>query len=199
LGHHADQRLQTLWHRHGAEAFEWSIHMLLPTDVIDDQYRVRVRMLLFALQHKDLQSALTINEPERLLAYASHHQSHLVNYYADNSTYQDYHYSHMRDLLKVPRTIRGRLSGVYSFERHEPAEIYIGESVDIGVRWRDHIRGFLDGTHHNAQATASWSTTSPKQWKFKVLEVCSENRLAREAEWIERYRARGNYAILNHS
>ena len=64
-------------------------------------------------------------------------------------------------------------SGVYSIEEVSTGRKYIGSSVDIRKRWREHKRQLESGTHHSKFLQRCWSKRGPENFTFKLLLICA--------------------------
>jgi len=65
---------------------------------------------------------------------------------------------------------------------------YIGQSIDIKHRWKDHIFLLKNGTAHNAHLQNAWNKYGEYNFLFEVIDVCSVEMLVdREDYWINFY------------
>jgi len=72
--------------------------------------------------------------------------------------------------------------GVYAIEIG--GRIYIGSSVDISIRWKQHIRSLANGTHHSVKLQRSFNKHGNPE--FTVVELCDESvLLEREQYWLD--------------
>jgi len=79
--------------------------------------------------------------------------------------------------------------GVYKITNKKTDEIYIGQSVNIADRWKNHIKCGLgidasstNTLYNNMQETGVWNFT------FELLEKCSREKLnEKERFWIDMY------------
>lgn len=60
--------------------------------------------------------------------------------------------------------------GIYSIQNKVTGQRYIGESVDISKRWRDHINAFNRNTHSNHSLQSAWNKFGKDNIEFTVLE-----------------------------
>ena len=75
-----------------------------------------------------------------------------------------------------------KVSGIYRIELGN-GNFYIGSSVNLAKREREHKNGLLRGKHRNRIVQNCWNKYGVFQ--FMVLEVCEiPNLLAREQKWI---------------
>lgn len=79
--------------------------------------------------------------------------------------------------------------GIYKITNLKNNKVYIGLSIDIERRWRNHLRSLDKGTHTNFFLQRDYSLLEDKDLlEFEVIEECSSEELAdREIYWIEFY------------
>lgn len=81
-------------------------------------------------------------------------------------------------------------SGVYKIICLANSRFYIGGSVDISRRWREHKLMLNKGIHHTKRLQASWNKYGEKSFIFEVVEETSEQMVEeREKFWIEQTNA----------
>lgn len=69
--------------------------------------------------------------------------------------------------------------------------MYIGQAVDIGTRWKEHVKAGLgiDGPP-SSKFYRSINKLGPEHFTFEILEQCERKLLnEREAYWINFYNA----------
>lgn len=81
--------------------------------------------------------------------------------------------------------------GIYKITNINTEQVYIGQSVDIGSRWKQHIKC---GLGIDAPATNKLYNSMQKDgvwnFSFEVLEECPKDQLnEKEAEWINMYQS----------
>lgn len=75
--------------------------------------------------------------------------------------------------------------GIYTIENLVNHKIYIGQSIDIELRWKKHLEKLSSDTHYNYHLQQSWNKYGKESFEFSVLEECSEELLSeREIHWI---------------
>ena len=85
-----------------------------------------------------------------------------------------------------------RPSGIYKITFIETGECYIGQSVDIGSRFMQHIRrGFGIDDVSSSKLYAAMLKHSLHKFKFEVVERCDEELLnEKEKYWAEYFKSR---------
>jgi group I intron endonuclease len=67
--------------------------------------------------------------------------------------------------------------GVYSITNKNNGEIYIGSSIDIEHRWREHVRMLEKGDHCNRLLQRAWSKYGETAFVFAILILCCSDEL----------------------
>lgn len=103
-----------------------------------------------------------------------------------------YYRQAVRDLVNRVVGSQDRPTGIYKITLLETGECYVGQSVDIGSRWLQHIKkGFgVDdgGTSKLHQAMMKYGLQS---FKFEVVEFTSEDLLnEKEKYWADYFKAK---------
>lgn len=85
------------------------------------------------------------------------------------------------------------LCGIYCIENIINNKKYIGLSGDIKRRWLEHKSELRRGVHVNTCLQRAWSKYGEDNFKFYIIELCSEDHLSeRECYYIQ------NYHTLSH-
>lgn len=80
------------------------------------------------------------------------------------------------------------ISGIYCIENKINHKKYIGQSVNIRVRWWIHCYDLRNNKHHNCHLQGAWNKYGEDNFSFYVIERCAEDKLnEREIYWIEKY------------
>lgn len=74
-------------------------------------------------------------------------------------------------------------SGIYSIINIENNKQYIGSSINIGKRIKEHIRRLNKNIHHSIKLQRSWNKYEEKSFKIKVLEFCSKDNLIKNENY----------------
>lgn len=84
------------------------------------------------------------------------------------------------------------VSGIYCIENTIDKKRYIGKSVNIPKRWREHKSLLRKGCHHNRHLQSAWNLYGEKAFNFKVLEYAEPKKLDElEITYISEYKAFG--------
>lgn len=83
--------------------------------------------------------------------------------------------------------------GIYMIEEKGTGRMYIGQAMNIGERWAEHVKAGL-GIGSTAYQTNKFykamHAKGPENFVFKILEECEQAELnAREKYWIDFYNA----------
>ena len=84
---------------------------------------------------------------------------------------------------------KSTVCGIYKITNKATGEVYIGQSVDIATRWKNHVKCGLgidasatNTLYNNMQSTGVWNFT------FELLQKCERSKLnEKERFWIDMY------------
>ncbi len=85
--------------------------------------------------------------------------------------------------------LRKKICGIYKIENKVNGKVYIGSSIDIEVRWKNHIRS-LNGKdkYFNDYLHRQWREYGEENFIFNIIEECNVYELdKKEQYWIEFY------------
>jgi group I intron endonuclease len=68
-------------------------------------------------------------------------------------------------------------SGIYVIRNLVNGKRYIGSSVDIFARWRQHRHALKRGTHHSSHLQNAWRKYGSEAFRFEVLFYCRKPQL----------------------
>lgn len=74
--------------------------------------------------------------------------------------------------------------GIYAIKNTINGKLYIGQSLDVLQRWRQHKHRLDEGTHLNAHLQAAWQMHGADSFLFQVLRVCEPDALGATEEAV---------------
>lgn len=79
-----------------------------------------------------------------------------------------------------------KICGIYKIENVTNGKLYIGSSVDIYRRWKEHTTSLNNNKHHSPHLQYSWNKHGKDNFKFEIIEICCEDELlVREQYYID--------------
>lgn len=82
------------------------------------------------------------------------------------------------------------ICGVYKIVNNVNGKVYIGQSINIKNRWKDHVNALNRGDSSCTVLQRAWNKYKEKSFSFEILELCTEDRLDEvEIKYIEMYDA----------
>lgn len=85
-----------------------------------------------------------------------------------------------------------KVTGIYKITAQD-GRCYIGQSLDIAARWKEHMKcalGIGSSSYQSNKFYRAMHKEGPENFTFEVLEICSRDKLdERERYWIEFYNA----------
>lgn len=84
-----------------------------------------------------------------------------------------------------------KLIGIYRIKNLINNKVYIGSSVNIKQRFREHKRALLNGVHHSRHLQKSWDKYKESSFEWNILEFITDVSILRkrEKELILEYKA----------
>lgn len=80
------------------------------------------------------------------------------------------------------------LCGVYKIVNNINGKTYVGQSINIKARWKDHINTLNRNDSHSVLLQRAWNKYGPENFSFEVLELCPEDMLDEvEVKYINFY------------
>jgi len=78
------------------------------------------------------------------------------------------------------------VKGIYQVKCLINNKIYVGSSIDVETRWKQHVWSLNSKTHPNAHLQGSWNEYGKDAFKFSLLEEVNEENILfiRERHWI---------------
>ena len=69
------------------------------------------------------------------------------------------------------------ICGIYCIENMANHKKYVGQSIDIYRRWKDHKRELKGNRHRNIYLQRAWNKYGENNFSFYIIEECSKNML----------------------
>lgn len=69
------------------------------------------------------------------------------------------------------------LCGVYKITNSINGKVYIGQSISIQTRWKEHVNSLRRGDSHCTLLQRAWDKYKEENFSFEILELCSEDML----------------------
>lgn len=80
------------------------------------------------------------------------------------------------------------LCGVYKITNNINGKVYIGQSINIQNRWKDHVNTLNRKDSSCTLLQRAWNKYKQENFSFEILELCSEDELDNvESKYIEFY------------
>ena len=67
--------------------------------------------------------------------------------------------------------------GIYKITNTQTGKFYLGSSVNIDHRWRQHKHLLTQGQHHSPKLQASWNKHGADVFTFEIVLLCDEDEL----------------------
>lgn len=78
--------------------------------------------------------------------------------------------------------------GIYAIKNIQKGKMYIGQSIDIKARWRQHLKNLRKNTHIAKYLQNSFNKYGENSFIYGVIEYCTKEKLnEREYYWINYY------------
>lgn len=86
-----------------------------------------------------------------------------------------------------------KVTGIYKITNVNTGRMYIGQAVDIGTRWKEHVKcglGIGSTSYISNKFYRALHSLGAENFTFEVLELCDRSQLNdKERYWIEFYNA----------
>lgn len=80
------------------------------------------------------------------------------------------------------------LCGIYKIVNNVNNKVYIGQSINIEARWKDHINALNRNDSNCTLLQRAWNKYKQVSFSFEILELCAEEQLDDiEIKYIELY------------
>lgn len=91
-------------------------------------------------------------------------------------------------------------SGIYQIRNTQNDKIYIGRSVNIPTRKRNHFRELSNGKHKNIKLQRAYNQYGKDSFIFEILELCDPDRTKDREQWhLDRLDPTTSYNIARSS
>lgn len=82
------------------------------------------------------------------------------------------------------------ICGIYGITNLINDKKYIGQSIDIYKRWKDHIDALEENKHYNVHLQRSWNLYGKENFHFSILEECPVEELnQKEMFYVDKFDA----------
>lgn len=81
--------------------------------------------------------------------------------------------------------------GIYKIVCIKTNRVYVGSSINITNRWKDHLWLLKNNVHHSKALQNAWNKYGNSQFSFEILEELESNTniIEREQYWIDKLQA----------
>ncbi len=80
--------------------------------------------------------------------------------------------------------------GIYCITNTKSQKRYVGSSVNIEKRWKQHRIDLRGGRHHSRYLQAAWGKYGEGAFRFEIVTTCErEDLIAQEQFWIDAFQA----------
>lgn len=86
--------------------------------------------------------------------------------------------------------MENKIIGVYAIKNTANSKVYIGSSISINERWREHKRDLKSNKHHSQHLQKAWNKYGEDCFEFNILEECNrEETLIREQYYLDKFQS----------
>jgi hypothetical protein len=80
------------------------------------------------------------------------------------------------------------MMGIYAIKNKANRKVYIGQSIHIQNRFKQHLAALEKGNHHSKKLQKDFDKYGPEQFTLEILEICNRDELdQKEIEWINKF------------
>lgn len=93
------------------------------------------------------------------------------------------------------------MQGIYKITNKFNDKVYIGSSVNVTNRWKQHLEKLIYNVHGNYKLQNDFNKYEISAFNFSILEIVKDNKnlFSREQEWIDSIDVENNYNILSYA
>ena len=85
---------------------------------------------------------------------------------------------------------QNNISGIYKIENLVNGKIYVGQSVNIKKRWKDHKYYLRHNLHQNRYIQRAWNKQGEENYSFSIIEECDKELLGeKESYYINLFKS----------
>lgn len=90
--------------------------------------------------------------------------------------------------------------GVYMIKNTINDKFYIGSSIHIGVRWKEHIKKLESNSHHSPYLQNAWNKYGGGCFEFSIVEYCDKDKtIEREQYYLDTLNPHYNMSKKAHA
>ncbi|MFC7439557.1 GIY-YIG nuclease family protein [Laceyella putida] len=80
------------------------------------------------------------------------------------------------------------MMGIYAIRNKANRKVYVGQSIHIQNRFKQHLAALEKGNHHSKKLQEDFDKFGPEQFTLEILEICKRDELdQKEIEWINKF------------
>lgn len=76
---------------------------------------------------------------------------------------------------------------IYSILNKENGRIYVGLTIDVKRRFKEHLAELRGNRHHNTHLQNAWNKYGEEAFEFNILETCDNDMLGENEKWWINY------------
>ena len=82
-------------------------------------------------------------------------------------------------------------SGVYLIKNIANNKVYVGSSINVDKRWKDHKWYLKEGKHHSCHLQSAWDKYGEQSFTFEIIQevLIPEHLLAYEQVYLDYYKS----------
>lgn len=109
----------------------------------------------------------------------------------DKVIYETYYRPAYNVLMSHLFSSNDKTCGIYKITNLETEQAYIGQSVDIKERFKQHIKNALSSSSGSNKLYQEMKKWGPENFSFEIIEIVPQSQLnEREVYWIDFYKTK---------